>query len=259
MSAVRIHMPRGGTTLVDPDVAASLPSKVQLGAGGKYPVLTCGSKKVYLHRYILNARSDQFVDHINGNKLDNRRANLRFATSSENQLNRHHCPHGVSAYRGVYRSTRSGTWGLKIMVRGKMLYFASTWHSAHVAACFMDTQLRTIVGPFVTKNFPRTIPSNRICRFIAETKGRIFTVVFSRRTDGTQRIMTCRTGVTSRAKGGASSFCPCLRALALVWDVHKRDYRTIPVERVVAIRFGKVNYRIEGNHEDMYAQTGRAT
>jgi hypothetical protein len=40
---------------------------------------------VYLHRTILN--TDQFVDHINHNKLDNRKENLRIVTKSQNQMN----------------------------------------------------------------------------------------------------------------------------------------------------------------------------
>jgi HNH endonuclease len=42
-----------------------------------------------MHRFILKAKEDQIIDHINGNVLDNRRQNLRFCTSSENALNQH--------------------------------------------------------------------------------------------------------------------------------------------------------------------------
>ncbi len=41
-----------------------------------------------LHRFILNARPDQLVDHINHDTLDNRKANLRIVTCRENSLNR---------------------------------------------------------------------------------------------------------------------------------------------------------------------------
>lgn len=43
--------------------------------------------KVYLHRLLMDAEKGQEIDHLNRNKRDNRRCNLRFTTHSENMKN----------------------------------------------------------------------------------------------------------------------------------------------------------------------------
>ena len=44
---------------------------------------------VRMHRLIMNALTGQIIDHRNGNRLDNRRQNLRFVTAKENANNNH--------------------------------------------------------------------------------------------------------------------------------------------------------------------------
>jgi hypothetical protein len=54
-----------------------------------------------LHRYILNYTGNDFIDHHNGNPLDNRKSNLRIATIQENNRNTIIKPNETSQYRGV--------------------------------------------------------------------------------------------------------------------------------------------------------------
>jgi predicted DNA binding protein len=60
-------------------------------------------RKVRVHREIMNAPEDVQIDHINGDKLDNRRCNLRFATGSQNQHNRIKYKTNTTGYKGVVR------------------------------------------------------------------------------------------------------------------------------------------------------------
>lgn len=67
---------------------------------------------IHMSRVILG--TDQFVDHINHNTLDNRKKNLRIVTKSQNQMNVN--------YNGVYEVQSSGKWIAKIKINGKQLY-----------------------------------------------------------------------------------------------------------------------------------------
>jgi hypothetical protein len=46
-------------------------------------------QRTYIHRFIANTPSDMQTDHFNRHTLDNRKANLRHVTNSENQKNKH--------------------------------------------------------------------------------------------------------------------------------------------------------------------------
>ena len=68
----------------------------------------------YIHRYIMNYSEEHYIDHINGNKLDNRKSNLRLATSQQNNMNRSSGVNSTSQYIGVSFDTRSGKYIAKI-------------------------------------------------------------------------------------------------------------------------------------------------
>lgn len=65
-------------------------------------------------------------DHINGDKLDNRRDNLRIVTNQENHQNRRGGNRNASShYRGVYFHKRSGKWMARVRSEGQDYYFGS--------------------------------------------------------------------------------------------------------------------------------------
>lgn len=68
-------------------------------------------KTTFLHRRILN-NTNQFVDHINGDVLDNRKQNLRLVTKSQNQMNVN--------YKGVSK-TKNDKHYAHIKIKGKAI------------------------------------------------------------------------------------------------------------------------------------------
>lgn len=59
-------------------------------------------KTIHMHRLIMDAPKGMTVDHINGNRLDNRRDNLRVCTIQQNNMNVTKRRESVSGMRGVY-------------------------------------------------------------------------------------------------------------------------------------------------------------
>lgn len=69
-----------------------------------------GHNSIYLHRFILNCcDSNIYVDHINHNKLDNRKCNLRLATPQQNTWNSTSKNGTCSKFKGV-RKTNNQRW-----------------------------------------------------------------------------------------------------------------------------------------------------
>ncbi len=107
---------------------------------------------VPMHRFVIGAGPDDIVDHKNRDTLDNRRSNLRFATSSQNAINTVR-PVGVSGYRGVYFHPQSGRWNAKIGVNGAFRSFGY-FLDAESAARAYDAGALGIYGEFAVLNFP---------------------------------------------------------------------------------------------------------
>ena len=80
------------------------------------------NKQIFIHKLITNFKYPT-IDHINGNKLDNRKCNLRPATPSQNAMNKHKIP--KSGYIGVYHRKDNNKWAAKICINYKRIYLGS--------------------------------------------------------------------------------------------------------------------------------------
>jgi hypothetical protein len=80
------------------------------------------SKMIAMHRYILGVVGRDHVDHVNSDTLDNRRANIRPATRSENMMNVGLCSRNSSGFKGVSWNKSVEKWQAQIIAKGK-------WHN----------------------------------------------------------------------------------------------------------------------------------
>lgn len=119
-----------------------------------------------LHRHVMGVTVDEnlMVDHINGNKLDNRRTNLRIATAHENATNQ--APVKIrrhSRYRGVSKASERQNldkkWCAGIYIKGKN-YYLGYWLTEKEAALAYDKAVRKFLPTTTRKlNFPNEICS----------------------------------------------------------------------------------------------------
>lgn len=77
----------GGTIIFDEDDRSIVGSHNWYVNKGGYAIHRTRKGTIRLHRLINNTPDGLDTDHINGNKLDNRRSNLRTVTRSQNMFN----------------------------------------------------------------------------------------------------------------------------------------------------------------------------
>lgn len=87
-----------------------------------YVTSTISGKPIYLHRFILNPSSDMEVDHINCNKADNRKENLRICHHYQNSKNRKKKSNNTSGIVGVTYDKRRNKWVARIWDNGKKIH-----------------------------------------------------------------------------------------------------------------------------------------
>lgn len=78
------------------------------------------STSIYLHRFIMNVKKGDYVDHINHNKLDNRRNNLRICTNKQNNWNKNY-----NRTVGVSKTSNGKKWRAYITINHKQKWLGS--------------------------------------------------------------------------------------------------------------------------------------
>lgn len=109
-------------------------------------------KAFRMHREIIDAPPGLDVDHINRNRLDNRRDNLRFATPTQNAINRGPQP-GTSRFKGVSWFKLNNVWRAKIGINGEKVHIGCYDNEIEAAKAY-DDAAHEHFGEFAYLNFP---------------------------------------------------------------------------------------------------------
>ncbi len=101
--------------------------------------------KVWMHRLINSTPPHLFTDHIDGDGLNNQRANLRAVTHRENMINRARWRRETtSRFRGAYLDKRDGRWASAITVDGRPIYLGRFATEQEANAAFEAARKRLL-------------------------------------------------------------------------------------------------------------------
>ena len=131
----------------------NLLKKYSWSISGAGYVQTSTRPSKFLHRLILKAKKYQYVDHINGNKLDNRKQNLRLCSQQQNTQNKNKTNSITSSkYKGVYFRKDRNYWEVKIS-KGNRTINKGGFKAEIEAAQYYDELAEILFGEFARFNF----------------------------------------------------------------------------------------------------------
>ncbi len=129
---------------------------------GKYPV----RQALFMHNLLAGPRPD----HIDGDGLNNQRANLRPATAGQNGVNKRKRTRATSRYVGVSWNRMQKKWHARITSEGltrSLGYFSSQEDAARA----YDAAARRVFGEFARVNFPERIACDGDCIEVSNLGG----------------------------------------------------------------------------------------
>ena len=155
-----IELTRGQVALVDADDydrLQSMPWHASHRGMGKYYARSTlrenGRKRtVRMHRVILGAPHGYEVDHVNGDSLDNRKANLRLVTKAQNVHNSDKPSTSLQRFKGVRPRKNASAWEARMSQNGKTVTIGH-FDTEQEAAAAYDSAVLAVRGSYARTNF----------------------------------------------------------------------------------------------------------
>jgi hypothetical protein len=165
----------------DPDLADGTVKRIPLAGGlyayvdaadfeslSKYNWSLCSGyasrmekgKRIFMHRQIMQPPKGMVVDHMDGNRFNNCRSNLRVCTDGENRQNRGRRIGSGSRFKGVHRSSGARTWYAKLTSKDEKFYLGSFDEEIEAARAY-DYRAVECGGKYAWVNLPEEWPPER--------------------------------------------------------------------------------------------------
>lgn len=133
------------TAIIDDEDAAIVAGRSCFLTGPGYAAAKFDGQQRYLHRVILDAQPGQEVDHINRDKLDNRRRNLRLVDHATNMANTSSRAGSTSRHRGVSWHKARRKWVVYVKVRG-VQHYCGIYEDEDEAAAVAAAERKRLYG-----------------------------------------------------------------------------------------------------------------
>ena len=151
-----IHLTQGRVAVVDDEDFEELSRFSWWYAKNGYAATTGsrknGKKNTYMHIKLLGKKEGKITDHINGDRLDNRKENLRHVTVTQNLQNSLHRNGGASSkYKGVFWRKEMQKWRSRITIDKKM-YELGYYKEERDAAWVYNVWAESFFGEYARLN-----------------------------------------------------------------------------------------------------------
>lgn len=110
-------------------------------------------KVLRMHRFLLRISGRGKIDHVNGNRLDNRRENIRICNDFQNAQNRRKDRRNTSGYKGVYWAPHVRKWRVNIRAFNRQIFLGYFLDRLEGAKAY-DKKAMELFGEFARPNFP---------------------------------------------------------------------------------------------------------
>ena len=90
-----------------------------------------------MHKLVFPGKEGMVVDHIDGNKLNNQKKNLRLITHSDNCASTGRYKNNESGFKGIYK-TESGKFAAKLSYNKKQIHIGVFSHPKEAAEAYTN-------------------------------------------------------------------------------------------------------------------------